>query len=326
MNPSVTLLNKPYQWLRPVYERTSLHRGVIDQLDQPDLREAYSVCRQITRDHAKTFYLATRFLPYPKQRSIFAIYALCRHVDDLVDELEDSASGRRIQAAEVHQVVDRFRRDLHRAYDGDSGSNPILVAFSDTLKSFHIPISQPLELMDGVGMDLYKNRYATFDELYTYSYKVASVVGLMTSEVFGYEDPAAIRHAVDLGIAMQLTNILRDVGEDLERDRIYLPADELAAYDLTERDLFAHTYDERFMDLMAFQVARARNYYESADAGIPMLSADSRLPVIMARENYSRILDVIERNLYQVYRHRAFLTTGEKLKILPRAAWKLTVR
>lgn len=312
--------------LRPVYERTSIHRSVIDEVQDEDLRKAYSHCRNITRSHAKTFYLATRFLPNEKQRSIFAIYGLCRYVDDLIDESEDLITMSKINEADARPIMDDFQRKLEEAYVTKHSDNLILLAFSDTLKNFDIPMKYPIELMEGVCMDLHTNRYQTFDQLYGYCYKVASVVGLMTSEVFGYDDPKAIGHAIDLGIAMQLTNILRDIGEDLERDRIYLPKEELELFGLTDQDLFNHVIDSRFMDFMAFQIARTRQYYASADLGIAMLSPDSRLPVILARMNYSRILDVIERNTYQVYKHRAYLTTSQKLKILPKAWWQMTTR
>jgi phytoene synthase len=325
-SPYAGILRLPYTMLRPVYERTSIHRSVIDEVQDEDLRKAYTHCRNITRSHAKTFYLATRFLPNEKQRSIFAIYGLCRYVDDLIDESEDLITMSKINAADARPIMDDFQRKLEEAYSTKHSDNLILLAFSDTLKNFDIPMKYPIELMEGVCMDLHTNRYQTFDQLYGYCYKVASVVGLMTSEVFGYDDPKAIGHAIDLGIAMQLTNILRDIGEDLERDRIYLPKEELELFGLTDQDLFNHLIDSRFMDFMSFQIARTRQYYASADVGISMLSQDSRLPVILARENYSRILDVIERNTYQVYKHRAYLTTSQKLKILPKAWWQMTTR
>jgi len=146
---------------------------------------------------------------------------------------------------------------------------------------------------------------------------------LMTSEVFGYSDPQALEHAIDLGIAMQLTNILRDVGEDLKRNRIYLPTDDLKEFNVTEEDLFNHNLSENFVSLMQFQVERARTYYESAKLGVDMLSKDSRLPVWLALENYSRILSKIEQNHYDVFTQRAHLTSAEKFSILPRIMFRL---
>ncbi len=306
---------------RSVYERTSLHRSVTEEIAEPELRSAYVHCRNITREYAKTFYLATRFLPHDKQRSIFAIYGLCRFLDNVVDEAEELVAGNQLQMSEVEQTLMDWKEKLQKTYAGNPSDNPILYAFSDVLRRHHISITLPFELIDGVAMDLTKNRYETFDELYEYSYKVASVVGLMISEVFGYEDESALQHAVDLGIAMQLTNILRDVGEDLGRDRIYLPAEDLRTFNVTEEDLFEHRLTDSFRELMKFQIDRARRYYDSADKGIPMLSPDSQVPVRLARHNYARILDQIESNGYQVYTRRAYLSFTQKMAILPRVWW-----
>jgi len=299
------LLKYPYFIIRPVYERSYFHRGVIDELNSEVLRKAYTHCRSITQTHAKTFYMATRFLPNHKQRSIFAIYALCRYIDDLVDETNDLIQQKKVDSCRLEELLSEWQCKLERAYETGEADNPILIAFADTLRTFHIPKKYPLELMEGVCMDLTKNRYENFQELWDYSYKVASVVGLMTSEVFGYASEEAIPRAIDLGIAMQLTNILRDIGEDLRRNRIYIPSEDLQRFELTEQDLFNHVKDNRFTALMEFQIQRARFYYERADKGIEMLSADSRLPVHLARINYSRILDRIEKNTYEVYNKRA---------------------
>ncbi len=307
--------------LRSIYERTSIHRAVTDEVKEPELRSAYVHCRNTTRTYAKTFYLATRFLPHQKQRSIFAIYGLCRFLDNLVDEAEDLVAGNPVKLQEVEHRLSEWKELLRRTYDGELSDNPILIAFSDVLRRYHIDISLPFALIDGVCMDLTKNRYETFDELYEYSYKVASVVGLMISEVFGYKDKSALDHAVDLGIAMQLTNILRDIGEDLLRDRIYLPAEDLRHFGVSEADLFNHHLSDPFIRMMQFQIDRTRRYYESADKGIPMLSSDSQIPVRLARVNYARILDKIEKNNYQVFTRRAHLSLTQKILNLPGIWW-----
>lgn len=304
--------------IRPLYERTSFHRSVIEEVSDDQLKNAYSHCRAITRYYAKTFYMATRFLPNHKQRSIFAIYGLCRYLDNLVDETMDLMYHKEIEISEVDIKLDEFSAKLIGVYNGEVSDDPILLAFSDTLKKYHIPIELPFELMDGVRSDLTKNRYDNFKELYDYSYKVASVVGLMTSRVFGYNDEKALEYAIDLGIAMQLTNILRDIGEDLERDRIYIPQNELTMFGVTEADLFKENKSDNFLELMKFQIQRARDYYEKADIGIKMLDKDSRLPVYLARYNYSRILDKIEENGFNVFNERAYLNKMEKFSILPK--------
>ena len=319
------LFRIPYALLKPLYKRTSFHRSVIEELNDERLKEAYAECRAITRYHAKTFYMATRFLPNHKQRGIFAIYSLCRYIDDLVDEAEDLLEKRELTEDDIRLKLESWKQKLRDTYDGKAHDNDILIAFSDVLRQYHIPIEMPFELMGGVCMDLFKNRYETFDELYDYSFKVASIVGLMTSQVFGYESQEALGYAVDLGIAMQLTNILRDVGEDLQRDRIYLPQEDLDRFDVSEKELFNHRRTENVIELLDFQIQRTRRYYQRSDKGIGLLSSDSRLPVYLARQNYGRILDKIEENNYNVFDKRAYLNATEKFSILPRAYYQMKV-
>ena len=309
--------------IRPLYEKTNFHKAVISEIEDARLRLAYSHCRSITRKHAKTFYMATRFLPYRKQRSIFAIYGLCRYLDDLVDESEDLIAKKKISQLEIIERLEIFKNELIDTYQGGIQNKSVLIAFSDVLKTYDISLELPLLLFEGVKTDLIKDRYNTFDELYDYSYKVASVVGLMTSEVFGYSDSKALDRAVELGIAMQLTNILRDVGEDLGKDRIYIPKEDLDRFQITEDDLKTREVTDSFVKLMQFQINRARNYYDQSQVGIDMLSKDSRLPVLLAKENYGRILNKIEENQYQVFQRRAYLSTTEKFAILPRVILQL---
>lgn len=316
-------LRLPYLLFRPFYERISFRRSVIEEVNDGELKEAYSHCREITRYHAKTFYMATRFLPNEKQRGIFAIYSLCRYMDDLVDEAEDLVKRQNLDCAAIKSRLKLWKKKLSDTYEGKEHDDPILLAFADVLKNYSIPINLPFELMEGVTMDLYKNRYYAFEELRDYSYKVASTVGLMTSEVFGYSSPEALDRAVDLGIAMQLTNILRDVGEDLDKNRIYIPREDLDRFGVREEDLFNHKLDERFISLMKFQIDRARSFYRSAEEGIALLNSDSRLPVCLALNNYSRILDKIEENGYDVFTRRAYLNSTEKISILPRTLYQV---
>lgn len=315
----------PYTLIKPIYEQTSFHKSVIDELDDDRLKEAYSQCRAITRHHAKTFYMATRFLPNHKQRGIFAIYSLCRYIDDLVDEAEDLLEKKELSEEDIRKKLELWKQKLKDTYEGRAHDHDILVAFSDVLRRHHIPIEMPFELMEGVCMDLFKNRYETFDELYDYSFKVASIVGLMTSEVFGYQSREALGYAVDLGIAMQLTNILRDVGEDLRRNRIYLPQEDLARFSVSEEELFDYQQTENVIDLLDFQIKRTRRYYQRSEKGIDLLSRDSRLPVYLARQNYARILNKIQQNNYDVFNKRAYLNATEKFSILPRAYYEMKV-
>jgi len=316
-------LQIPYSLFRPFYEKTSFHKSVIEDLRDENLKKAYRHCRAITRNHAKTFYLATRFLPNEKQRGIFAIYGLCRYLDNLVDDAEDLILDQKISISQIDGKLDEFKRNLDLVYNGEIVDDPILTAYADTLKKYNVSKDLPLLLIDGVRQDLDKTRFQSFQEIYDYSYKVASVVGLMTSEVFGYSTKEALQRATDLGIAMQLTNILRDIGEDLERNRIYIPKQELDMFNISEEELFNKEVSDKFIELMKFQIKRAREYYKNAFEGIEMLTKDSRMPVYLAHRNYSRILDKIEDNKYDVFNKRAYLNQSEKLSILPKVLMDL---
>jgi phytoene synthase len=280
-------------------------------------RDAYQHCRQIAKHHAKTFYLATLFLPKRLQNPIFAIYALLRTVDDLVDNAEEKLTKGTITRETINTLLEDWKTRLKACYAGETGSDPIMVAWNHTLESYPIAIEHPLELIEGVAMDIEFTPFETFDELYVYCYKVASVVGLMTSEIFGYSDPAALRHAIDLGIAMQLTNILRDIGEDVDRGRIYIPLEDLERFGYSHEEFMQKTMNEKFRRLMQFQIERARNYYLSSDKGIPMLQKESRLAVALSSVNYSNILKSIEENNYDVFSQRAYRSLSQKLLTIP---------
>lgn len=291
---------------------------VLHDADEPlSLPNAYDYCRQIAKHHAKTFYLATKFLPKRQQNPIFAMYALLRTVDDLVDLAEDKLSNGQLTREELNNSIEDWKTRLRACYDGKPSNDPILMAWQDTLRHYKIPIELPLDLIDGVAMDIDFQTFETFDELYVYCYKVASVVGLMTVEIFGYKDKAALQHAIDLGIAMQLTNILRDIGEDIDRQRIYLPLEDLRRFNYSREEFMNRTMNDKFIALMKFQIERARNYYASADLGIPMLERNSRLAVGISSRNYGDILKAIEENNYDVFTQRAYRSLYQKLSTLP---------
>jgi phytoene synthase len=288
------------------------------------LSNAYNYCRQIAKHHAKTFYLATLFLPKRQQNPIFAMYALLRTVDDLVDLAEDKLSNGQLTRDEINISIADWKTRLHECYEGKHRNDPILTAWQDTLRHYVIPIELPLDLIDGVAMDIDFETFETFDELYVYCYKVASVVGLMTAEIFGYSDKKALQHAIDLGIAMQLTNILRDIGEDVDRGRIYLPLEDLRAFHYTPEEFMKKKMNDNFIKLMKFQIDRARKYYRSADIGIPMLEKNSRLAVGISSRNYSDILKAIEQNEYDVFTRRAYRSLYQKMSTLP-SIWLKTM-
>lgn len=285
--------------------------------------ESYQLCRHLTAKYAKTFYLATLLMSPAKRHAIWAIYAWCRRTDELVD---GPAAG-----ITTPETLDLCEQQLESIFDGYPVDN-FDVALVDTLKHFPMDIQPFRDMLAGHRMDLYRSRHETFDELYLYCYRVAGTVGLMSSSVMGVDKNAntapwsqkqpyiPTEQAIALGIAMQLTNILRDVGEDASRGRIYIPEEDLGRFNYSEQDLFKGVVDERWRSLMRFQIARARQFYALAEKGISHLSPDARLPVWAALIHYSRILSVIERNDYDVFSQRAYVPQWKKLSSLP-VAW-----
>jgi phytoene synthase len=230
------------------------------------------------------------------------------------------------------ETLDRWEQQLESVFGGKPVDD-LDVALVDTLERFPIDIQPFRDMIAGQRMDLYRSRYETFEELKLYCYRVAGTVGLMTSPVLGFDDSRSkapwdlqrgvndpVEEAIALGIANQLANILRDVGEDARRGRIYLPLEELALFDYTEQDLFNGVVDERWRELMRFQIQRARKFFTQAESGIRGLSPDSRWPVWAALMLYQGILDVIERNQYDVFSRRAYVPKPQKLLSLP-VAW-----
>jgi phytoene synthase len=270
----------------------------------PQLDECYRQCGAITRRHSKSFYFSLRFLPAAKRRAIWAVYAFCRTADDLAD-----GEG---SAAERLAALDAWETQLRAAYSGP-GTHPVFIALADAATRYDVPLHAAIDLLGGARMDVSVARYATYEELRRYSYLVASTVGLLVTPILGALDGSAASYAIALGEAMQLTNILRDVGEDARMGRIYLPADEMARFGYAEADLFAGTVDDRFVALMRFQIERARRLYGEAEPGIAMLHADSRYAVRLALHLYRSILAAIEANRYDVFAKRAHVSPAAKV-------------
>jgi len=284
------------------------------------LEDSYELCRQITAEYAKTFYLGTQLMPEAKRRAIWAIYVWCRRTDELVDGP--------MAATTTEETLDLWEEQLEALFAGHPRDD-VDVALVDTLHHFSLDIQPFRDMIAGQRMDLYRNRYQTFEELELYCYRVAGTVGLMSTAVMGIEPPIVTpwnpnpeimipnQEAIALGIANQLTNILRDVGEDALRGRIYLPLDDLALFNYTEDDLFKGIVDERWRGLMRFQIQRARKLYAEAERGISILNQDIRWPVWTALILYRQILDVIERNQYDVFTKRAYVPKFRKMISLP---------
>ncbi|PKB79204.1 MAG: squalene synthase HpnD [SAR202 cluster bacterium Io17-Chloro-G9] len=272
-----------------------------------DLESAYQECRSITRREAKNFYYAFLTLPADRRRAISVIYAFCRHCDDSVDE-DGAAEIKLDRLAEI-------RKDIQSSYAG-TASGPIYLAMTDVAQRYEIPQEYFQDIVSGVESDLVKNRYQDFEELRQYCYQVASVVGLICLQIFGYNDPRAKDHAIDLGLAMQLTNISRDVQEDLGMDRIYLPQDEMARFGYTEADLNAGIVNEPFTNLMRFQAQRAKEYFHSGFQLLPYLSFRSRACPAVLGQLYSKVLEGIESADYDVLHHRVSLSKSQKVRVM----------
>ncbi len=269
-----------------------------------DLGACYRACREITRVHSKTFHLSSLFLAPAKRRAIWAVYAFCRTADDIADR--DTPARERLDA------LDAWERGLREAYDGRP-SGPVLTAFADAARRFAIPIEPALDLLRGARIDVTRRRYATFEQLREYCYLVASTVGLLVLPVLGASSPGAARYAVALGRAMQMTNVLRDVGEDARMGRVYLPEEDLLRFGVTREAIAAGITGERFRALMAFEIARVRAMYREAEPGIALLSRDARYTVRLALALYRGILARIEANGYDVFTRRAYVPLPVKL-------------
>ena len=268
-------------------------------------RRAYQLCRAITREHSRTFFIASSLMRAEHRRAIQALYAFCRVSDDIVDRNDgDRATD--------------LRAWRQRSLGGYPPADDLVaLAWTDTCARYHIPRQYAEQLLDGVASDLNPRRYATFAELSHYCYAVASTVGLMVMHIVGYAGHEAIPYAVKLGVALQMTNILRDVGEDWRNGRLYLPEVELAAYGLSDADVAAGVVDDRWRDFMRFQIARTRQLFAEALPGVALLGNGSRFAVQAAAELYAAILDDIEAHDYDVFNRRARATDGRKLALLP---------
>ena len=271
-----------------------------------DLASAYETCRVITRREAKNFYYAFLTLPAAQRRAIYAVYAFCRHCDASVD---DGTSTE----AKVKALAD-LQEDLTRTYTGRA-TTPVYVALADVIYKYDIPQEYFREIILGVESDLVKNRFQTFEELREYCYRVASVVGLVCLQIFGYKDDDAKKYAVDLGLAMQLTNIIRDVREDFEMDRVYIPQDEMARFGYSEDDLKNGVCNQPFQELIKFQAERAREYFDKGFKLLPYLSRRSRACPAVLGTLYSKVLSRIEASDYDVLEVRVSLSKAEKIGI-----------
>ena len=271
--------------------------------------EANDYCQKRTAASGSSFTASFRFLEPRRRQAITAFYAFCREVDDVVDEIREARVARLKLAW--------WRGEIDALYAGRP-SHPVTIALAEALQHFNLPREQFQEIIDGMEMDLDQTRYADFKALHLYCYRVASVVGLIAAEIFGYRDRRTLKYAHDLGLAFQLTNIIRDVGEDARRGRIYLPQDELERYGVTPEDLGAARYGDNFRRLMEFQIERAERTYAQALAQLPACDRKAQRAGLIMAAIYRRLLDEIKRDGCRVLDRRIALAPLTKLWL----AWR----
>ena len=292
-------------------------KNSISQLDK-----AYELCRKETQQWAKTFYLGTLLLPQEKRKAIWAIYVWCRRTDEIMDSVEASTKSQ----TELSDNLDEWEDNTKNVFKGNIKSELDSVLL-DTIEKYPQSIQPYLDMIDGQRMDLNKFRYKDFDELKLYCYRVAGTVGLMTQNVMGIDSaytsapwsamPDPSEAAIALGIANQLTNILRDVGEDRQRGRIYLPQVDIEKFNYSEEELLQGKINKQWKSLMNFQLTRAREWFQKSEDGIKWLSSDARWPVWTSLRLYRGILDSIERLDYDVFNNRAFVKNSVKALEIP---------
>ena len=297
---------------RHIYERGSTQRRLSWHFAFHSMTPD-EYCQQKAAQSGSSFYYSFLFLPPPRRRAITALYAFCREVDDVVDECTDVAIARTKLAW--------WRTEVAAIYDGKA-SHPVGNALASVVTSFRLPQERLQEIIDGMEMDLTQHRYRDFDALKRYCHLVAGVVGLLSAEIFGYTDARTLQYAENLGIAFQLTNIIRDVGEDARRERIYLPLDELARFKVPVADILQARPSAEFRQLMDFQADRALDYYRAAFAALPATDRKAQRPGLVMAAIYQTVLEEIHVDGMQVLTQRTALTPLRKLWI----AWRTWVR
>ena len=266
----------------------------------------HDYCQDKAAKSGSSFYYSFMFLPAERRQAITALYAFCREVDDVVDECHDLSLAQ--------TKLEWWRQEVGRVYNG-TPTHPVGHALKDVIKGFRLPQEQLLEIIDGMAMDLSQTRYLDFKGLQLYCYRVASVVGLLSVEIFGYENRQTLKYAHDLGVALQLTNIIRDVGEDARRGRIYLPIEDLQRFGVPAKDILEARYSDAFRELMAFQAERAEHFYEQALAQLPAGDRKAQRPGLVMAAIYRTLLREIAADGFQVLDRRISLTPVRKVWI-----------
>ena len=275
-----------------------------------EIDDAYRQCRAIAHKHGANFSVGFRFLPRRKRRAVYAAYAYCRWADDIADEGT---------AERAFEDLAAWQAELERCYDGRP-TQPITIALADALQFFAIPKSAFIALIDGCRQDMFKTRYETFDELLQYCELVASSISDISLAIYGYRTDAAIGHGRNLATALQLTNVTRDVGDDLARDRVYIPQEELRRFGVSERDLFDRVESDAMRRLIELQIDRAESYFHLAEPLLSELSFDARFPTVLMGGVYATVLARLRLAPLTVLRKRLSLSGVEKLMVVARRA------
>lgn len=270
--------------------------------------EAYDHCRAITHKHGGNFSVGFRFLPAVKRRAVYAAYAFCRVADDIADEGSDDID-RRLAS------LDEWQRELNAAYE-QRPTQPITIALADALQHFAIPKSAFIALIDGCRQDMVKTRYETFDELLHYCELVATSISDISLAIFGYRSERAPEYGRSLSTALQLTNVTRDVGDDVTRDRIYIPAEELRQFGVTEREIHERAENDRVRQLIEFQIARAERYFHDAEPLLRELDFDARFPTLLMGGVYATVLARLRKDPLLAIRTRLSLSRFQKLLVI----------
>lgn len=289
-------------------------------VDHQLLENAYQRCQEITAVHSRSFYWASQLLPPQERQAVRALYAFCRVTDDIVDRPGPLLPGFSSVDEMIEYNLNQWQQTAFAPLP--SRHDSVAMAWGDTRLRYNVPPKYGEQLINGVLTDLTKNRYETFSELAGYAYGVASTVGLMSMHIIGFSDSRAIPYAIKLGVALQLTNILRDVGEDWHNGRLYLPQDELKFFGLSEDDIAQGQVSDRWRRFMRFQIARNRRLYAEAWPGIALLAPKGRFAIAAAAGLYQGILKEIERNDYDVFGQRSFVGTAGKVVRLPALWWR----
>ena len=264
----------------------------------------HDYCQDRAAKSGSSFYYSFMFLPPEQRQAITALYAFCREVDDVVDECHD------VSLAQIK--LEWWRQEVERIFAG-TPTHPVGFALQDVLRRFKLPQEQLLEIIDGMAMDLSQTRYLDFKGLQLYCYRVASVVGLLSAEIFGHEHRQTLKYAHDLGVALQLTNIIRDVGEDARRGRIYLPIEDLQRFGVLAKDILEARYSDAFRELMAFQAERAEKFYDQAFAQLPAIDRKAQRPGLVMAAIYRTLLREIAADGFLVLDRRTSLTPLRKV-------------